>query len=147
MAENFEEDFLESRAEDESGDEDESDFDDDDDETKIEEKGIFTEYVMPDDERKTSPLMTINEMVEAVGIRISQIEAGSKVFTDYGTLGSAKEIAYKELMERKNPLIITRLVKEEKNKRYYEHWKVREMTYPKMNINLPVSESAYSKCG
>jgi hypothetical protein len=145
MAENFEEDFLESRAEDESGgEEDLSDYEDE--EVEVAEKGIANDYVIPDDERKTSPLMSIYEMVEAVGIRISQIENGSEIFTDYGTLGSAKEIAYKELIDRKNPLIITRMVKEEKNKRWFEHWKVREMTYPKMNIELPVAEKDYSRC-
>jgi hypothetical protein len=147
MAENFEEDFLESRAEDESGEEEEDDdFDDDLEDVPPVEKDIFTEYIIPDDDRKTSPIMTISEMVEAVGIRISQIEGGSVVFTEYGQLSSAKEIAYKELIDRKNPLIISRTVKEEKNKRYVEHWKVREMVYPKMNISLPTNEAAYQHC-
>ena len=41
-----------------------------------------TMFIIPDDERISSHIMTLDEMTEAVGSRASEIEKGSPVFTD-----------------------------------------------------------------
>ena len=138
-----------------------NDLDEEDIEEDDEEEGEEGEYValenqeidkikniikVPDDERRTSNLMTIYEYTEAVGTRISQIENGSKIFTDYDGLYNNKQIAIKEMHDRKNPLIVRRVVKTDGNNIYEEHWKVREMILPNIEIDLPIAKKKYEIC-
>jgi DNA-directed RNA polymerase I, II, and III subunit RPABC2 len=83
------------------------------------------------DDRKTSEIIQLTELVEAIGIRTTEIERGSPVFTDYDGLSDPIEIARKEFYDRKSPLILQRQVGIDKNGVIYvEEWPVREMTYP-----------------
>lgn len=82
--------------------------------------------VVPDDERITSDIMTMFEYSEVIGIRTLQIGQGSPVFTDVSELHESRDMAIKELYDRKCPLIITRKVGDFKQ----EEHKVREMGYP-----------------
>lgn len=96
---------------DESGDELE-----DDDEVNIASlhAGKVTKtIVVPVDECTTSDRLTLPELSEIYNIRISQIEAGSRVFVDFTGLTSAREIADREIMARAEPIIMLRLVREE----------------------------------
>lgn len=92
------------------------------------EKHIIIKVCHPD-ERITSHIITLSEATEATGIRASQIENGSAPFTDTTGLKSPVAMAHKEFLDRKNPLILERLVEIRGNVHYVEHWKVREMTY------------------
>lgn len=91
--------------------------------------------IVPDHKRKTSNIIQFLEMANAIGIRISQIEEGSPIFTDTTGLTSPIEMAKKEFIDRQNPLILRREIKGIDNTKlplqcYVEHWKVREMTFP-----------------
>ncbi len=82
-------------------------------------------------QRKTSNVIQLHEATEAVGIRASQIERGSRVFTDVKNLKCPIKMAWKEFIDRQNPLILERVVEERPEAGYniVEHWPVREMTY------------------
>jgi hypothetical protein len=86
--------------------------------------------VIPDDQKVSSHIIQYSEMVEAIGIRISQIENGSPILTDYSGYKNSIDIAKKEFIDRKNPLILTRELKRKENLIEVERWKVREMTFP-----------------
>lgn len=83
------------------------------------------------EQRKTSHVIQLSEATEAVGIRASQIERGSRVFTNTKNLKCPIKMAWKEFLDRRNPLILERIVEEKPESGYYvvEHWLVREMTY------------------
>jgi|JI8StandDraft_1071087.scaffolds.fasta_scaffold526443_1 DNA-directed RNA polymerase subunit K/omega len=87
--------------------------------------------VVPRDERVTSEIIQLTELVEAIGIRTTEIERGSPVFTDYDSLSDPIAIARKEFYDRKSPLILQRQIGIDKNGIVHvEEWPVREMTYP-----------------
>lgn len=86
--------------------------------------------IVPPDQRITSEIIQLSEMVEAVGIRISQIEQGSPVFTDVTGLNNPIDQAKKELFDRCSPLILSRALIKEPSYWLVEEWKVREMTFP-----------------
>ncbi len=81
--------------------------------------------------RKTSHVIQLPEATEAAGIRASQIERGSRVFTNIKNLKCPIKMAWKEFLDRRNPLILERVVEEKPESGYYivEHWRVREMVY------------------
>ena len=91
--------------------------------------------IIPDHKRKTSNIIQFPEMVNAIGIRITQIENGSPIYTDTTGLTSPIEMAKKEFIDRQNPLKLQREIKGVDNTKlplqcYVEIWKVREMTFP-----------------
>lgn len=88
--------------------------------------------IVPDSERITSDIIQKQEIVEAIGIRASQIEDGAPVFTETTGLTDPISMAWKEFRDRQNPLILERVIAERPFEFIYEveHWKVREMTYP-----------------
>jgi hypothetical protein len=102
-------------------------------------------YIIPDNERKSSEMMTLFEVTEAIGIRISQIEQGSPIFIDYTGLTNARNIAEKEFYERQNPLIIRRIIKQVGKDIYIEQWRVREMVYPPINEDMPITTPQFNK--
>ncbi len=68
-------------------------------------------YVAPREEWITSDLLSEYETTELVSIRASQIERDpSTAMCDIGDLDDCIEIARRELLERKCPLIIRRVV-------------------------------------
>jgi hypothetical protein len=68
-------------------------------------------YVAPREEWITSDLLSEYEMTELVSIRASQIERDpSTAMCDIGDLDDCILIAQRELMERKCPLIVRRVV-------------------------------------
>jgi hypothetical protein len=85
--------------------------------------------IVPDSERITSHIISLPEFTEATGIRASQIERGSQVFTDCTGLKRPIAMAHKEFRDRKNPLILERKIETRGNVHIVEHWKVREMTH------------------
>lgn len=88
--------------------------------------------VVPDDERTTSQQIQRYEMVEAIGIRATQIEQGAPVLTDVEGLTDPITMAKKEFFDRRNPLTLTRSKINNRQQRFklVEEWKVREMTFP-----------------
>lgn len=77
-------------------------------------------------ERCTSEVMTKFEMCEVKSIRAKQLEQGKTVFTDIGGLTDPLAIAEKEIIDKKCPLSIVRMITD----KIAEKWQVNEMAIP-----------------
>ncbi len=82
-------------------------------------------YRRPED-RVTSEVMTRFELCEIISIRAKQLEKGYKVFTDIGDLTDPIDIARKEVLDKKCPLSIRRMITDKVG----EKWQVNEMAIP-----------------
>lgn len=82
-------------------------------------------YRKPED-RVTSEVMTKFELCEIISIRAKQLEQGKTVFTDVGDLTDPPAIAKKEIVDKKCPLSIVRMITD----RIAEKWQVNEMAIP-----------------
>lgn len=86
--------------------------------------------IRPKDQYRSSHIIHFPEMVEAIGIRVTQIEHGAPILTDVSGYTSPISMAKKEFIDRQNPLILNREMKVEDNEIEVEEWPVREMTFP-----------------
>ena len=82
--------------------------------------------IVPRSERRTSDIITQYEYTEVTSIRGKQIEDGSKIFIDIKNLSDPVKIAEREIVEKKCPLSIRRMLCDE----YAEVWEVNEMIIP-----------------
>ena len=73
-------------------------------------------------QKKTIPLLTKFERARIMGVRLQQLAYGAKPRVDITNLRSIKEIVEKELIERKIPFIIRRVLPNQT----YEDWKLEE---------------------
>lgn len=74
-------------------------------------------------DRKTVPYLTKFEKTTVLGIRAQQISSGSPIMIDIGKLRDPLEMAKKELLEGKCPLIIRRTLPNGT----YEDWRLDEL--------------------
>lgn len=72
--------------------------------------------------KKTIPLLTKFEKARIMGVRLQQLAYGAKPRVDITNLKSINEIVEKELIERKIPFIIRRILPNGN----YEDWKLEE---------------------
>lgn len=120
-------------------DEDE-DEDDDEAEAEIEEEEEFepeeTEYpplstitikVIPPDERISCNILSLYELAGVIGLRARFIENGDDYYVDSTDCSNAIEIAEKEILHGKCPMIIERTMRQIDDIKYVEHWKVNEL--------------------
>ena len=89
-------------------------------------------YIIPPDERRTSSILTKEEVSKLLSMRIAQIEHNSPILTDVTGLTSPIAMAKKELIDRKCPILVHR---EDTSKRtltskYFEVWDPNEMGLP-----------------
>lgn len=124
---------MEEDYDDEERDDEEEEIEDEDN-TELDEEPVIDDnhriiVIVPKHERVTSDYIGEAERCEAIGIRASQIENGSVVYTDVTGLTNPIQMAEKEFNDRQSPLILERPMKEKKGKIKVEHWKVRKMTY------------------
>lgn len=77
------------------------------------------------EQRVTSECMTLYEYAMAIGTRATHITEGSPIYVDATGLSNARDIAIKELDEKKCPLSISRKVGHN-----LEIWEINEMTKP-----------------
>lgn len=89
-----------------------------------------TVYIVPDNERTTSQIMTLEEMTEAVGIRATEIENGARCFTDVTGYTCPIEMAKKEILDGKSPYKLMREMSTKKGSKTVEIWKINDMTLP-----------------
>lgn len=105
--------------------------------------------VIPNDERMTSHIMTIEEITEAIGIRASQIENGMIPLVDIDNLNNPIDIAKKELLERESPLILERAIAETDNEILVEQWDINTMAYIHLDResldNYKIAKNKYDK--
>lgn len=89
------------------------------------------------DKRVTSHIIQDMEIVEAIGIRCSEIENNSPIFVeDIEGYTDPIAIATKEFYERKSPLVLQRCIEEGDGYILVEEWLVREMTFPKSSKEI-----------
>ena len=86
------------------------------------------QYIVKDDERRTSNRLTVYELTELISIRGNQIANGSHVFVDITGLTDPIEMAKKEINNNKCPLFIKRFIGLDK----YELWCPNFMSKPKL---------------
>ena len=86
------------------------------------------QFIVQSDDKITSNILTIYEMVELISIRGSQIANGSYVFTDITGITEPTEMAKKEIMDNKCPLYIKRHIGLDR----YELWSPNLMSKPKI---------------
>jgi DNA-directed RNA polymerase subunit K/omega len=114
-------------------DDDGDDYDDDEEDASgLPSRAVFassvsnepkeTEIVSPM-ERITSEYMTLYEYAMVIGNRATHISQGAPIFVDITGLTEARDIAIKEIREKKCPLSISRRIG---NK--IEIWEVNEMS-------------------
>jgi len=82
-------------------------------------------YRRPED-RRTSEVMTKFELCEVISIRAKQLEKSNKVFTDVGDITDPLEMAKKEIIDKKCPLSIVRMLTD----KIAEKWHVNELAIP-----------------
>jgi DNA-directed RNA polymerase subunit K/omega len=109
----------------------------------------LTTFVIPEEQRTTSQIMTLEEFTEAVGIRATQIEQGSPVFTDVTGYDNPIKMARKELLNGRSPLKLVREMKIRDNERWVEIWKVNNMTIPitRREIMQPTTKEIQERLG
>jgi hypothetical protein len=96
--------------------------------------------VVRDENRITSDVIQLPELVEAVGIRASAIENGCVVLTDVEGLANPIDMAKLEFYRRMSPLILQRVLKKTEYYLIVEFWRVREMQFPVTNRKLPMTD-------
>lgn len=82
-------------------------------------------YKLPE-HRVTSEVMSKFELAEVISIRARQLESSAKVFTDIGDLTDPLAIAKKEIIDKKCPLDIVRMITD----KIAERWHVNELSIP-----------------
>lgn len=75
--------------------------------------------------KKTVDFLTKYEKTRLLGLRIKQLQLGAKPLVEIKNLRTEKEIAMKELSEKKLPFIIRRYISRNPNK--YEDWKIKDL--------------------
>ena len=72
--------------------------------------------------KETPPFLTKFEKARIIGLRMQQIASGSPILVNTEGVKTLREVVEKEIIERKIPLIIARILPN--NKR--EYWKIDE---------------------
>lgn len=86
------------------------------------------QYIIKNEDKITSNIITIYEMTELIGIRATQISNNSPIFVEVEELTDPIEMAKKEIINNKCPLYIKRYIGLDK----YELWNPNEMI--KLNL-------------
>jgi hypothetical protein len=92
---------------------------------------IRASFVVAENDRLTSNIVSTQERTMLIGVRAKQINDDGHAYSDYGNLNDAIEIATHEFNNRRSPLILVREVgRTAANEPIVEKWVVREMAYP-----------------
>jgi DNA-directed RNA polymerase subunit K/omega len=97
----------------------------------------ITVIVVKPEKRKTSHIMSLFEMTEYISIRATQISQYNNCMVDTTGLTDPIDMAKRELMMRKCPLVLRRHVGYRKNKltgvaeSYFEYWNPSNMQFAK----------------
>jgi len=102
------------------------------------------EIIVPESEWRTSNILSIHECAHVLIVRVIQIESGSTIFTDYDGITDAYNIAVKELLDGKSPIIIKRFYFDDDDK-YIEFRPVRFMAVCKDVIDQVKYSNDYYK--
>lgn len=86
-------------------------------------------YIVPPNERITSEKMSEYEIAEIINYRAVIISKGGVVYTDVQGFTDPIEMAKKEMIDRKCPLYLKRMIGHDEHKIYCEKWSINEMIY------------------
>lgn len=86
------------------------------------------QFIIKNNDKITSNILTIYEMTELIGIRATQIAQGAPVFIDITYISDPIEMAKKELINNRCPLYIKRYIGLDR----YELWDPNIMIKPKI---------------
>jgi DNA-directed RNA polymerase subunit K/omega len=86
------------------------------------------QYIIKNDDKITSNILTIYEITELIGIRATQIANGAPLFIDIDYLDDPIEMAKKEIINNRCPLYVKRYIGLDK----YELWDPNIMVKPKL---------------
>ena len=84
-----------------------------------------------DDDRMTSHYLTKLELSRIISVRVEQLGRDPTCFVDVTYITNPKDIAVKEIVEKKCPLTIRRRLPDDS----IEYWMVNEMEYFKTLLN------------
>lgn len=102
--------------------------------------------VVPADERETDNNLHKTEAAYVISMRSQQIARYSKCFTEGGGLHDPVALAFKELLDRKCPLILRRTVGTgPSGELIVEEWAVREMSLPPLTPPVPLGATKGSR--
>ncbi len=92
--------------------------------------------VVPANDRRSTHCLTKYEVTEIISIRSQQIALYNNCFVDIGDLTEPRDMAWLELLSRKTPLVIRRIMGERRDQtgnvsQYVELWRPYEMTIPR----------------
>ena len=79
---------------------------------------------VPNDERVSKPILTKYEAARIIGTRVAQLTNGAQKMVEYDEEMTTKEIAIKELIENKIPIIIKRPFR---SAGVFELWRLHEL--------------------
>ena len=94
---------------------------------------VTEERIVPDNQRRTSDILTLYEITEAIGIRAKQISKNTVIYTNVDGITDPIEMAEKEFFDRKSPLKLKRQIGvrvDHENKKiikFIEIFNIREM--------------------
>lgn len=108
---------------DEGADEEEIDLEED-----VYNKDTEFEYIVKEEDRITSDVLSKYEMVELISIRATQISKGDIPFTNIDNLRDPILMSKKELYDNRCPLMVKRHI----GNNIYEYWNPNEMSKPKI---------------
>lgn len=125
----------ETDAEDELEDDEEADADEqlkqekdiERERLKEEQTKILPIKIKDRDKRMTSDSIDLYELAGQIGLRAKHIENGDRYFVDSEDCDNAIDIARKEVLMKKSPIIIERTVAIHKTYRVVEQWSVNEL--------------------
>lgn len=86
--------------------------------------------IVPANNRRTNRFISRKEYARIVGVRTKLIALYAKVFTDVTNIIDPKEMAIKEIKEKKCPLMLKREIGIKDDKKICELWSVNEMIIP-----------------
>jgi DNA-directed RNA polymerase subunit K/omega len=127
---------VEDDASVEGSDEEDEDSGEQDSEAAEEEKKSgegHIDVIVDNVDRKTSDILTRYEATDLVAKRAAMIERSATVFVETRESDNACTIAYRELIERKIPLLLLRVVGVSEAGRTVEMWDPKQMGLPQLD--------------
>lgn len=94
-------------------------------------------HIIAKEKRRTSEILDPNgELANVLLTRVQQIENGEPALIDTANLKSAREIAKHELLAKRTPIKVRRIVREKGNEKWVEEWEISEMVIPSRELKL-----------
>jgi DNA-directed RNA polymerase subunit K/omega len=87
-------------------------------------------YRVPPEERVTSDRLQRIEFAALLAERSRQIDSGGQVFCELRDHCDSQSLALQEILDRKCPLLVCRVLRVDKGVQYVEEWSPNELIFP-----------------